>query len=89
MEKIYLIIAITLLCSTVLLAMKNYLIEERYEFLKNDYSMLEHHFKENQKKLTNYTLTSIELNNICDQFPRSKKAKAKNEKLQTLLNELN
>ena len=46
-------------------------------------------YVEQQNRLANYTLVSIELNNICDEFKSSREAKAKNETLQNLLNELN
>jgi len=51
--------------------------------------VLEIELAEKQKRLRNYSLTAIELNNICDKFTSSRKEKAKNKKLQELLNELN
>jgi len=89
MEKIYIIIAITLLMAICLLMIKNHLLNDQYNYLKDDYEAIEIHLLEKQERLRNYTLVSIELNNICDKFPSSRKEKAKNEKLQKLLNELN
>lgn len=45
--------------------------------------------KEMQKNLKNYTLISIELNNICEKFKSSREEKAKNKQLQELLNKVN
>lgn len=82
-------IMIVLLVSTVLLTIKNYLIDQQYNFLKQDYEALEEKLLEKQERLRNYSLTALELNNICDKFPSTRKEKAKNKKLQELLNELN
>ena len=89
MEKIYLITTIVFAISTSILMVKNYLIDQQYNYLKNDYESLQERLLYKQERLRNYTLTAIELNNICDKFPSSRKEKAKNEKLQELLNELN
>jgi hypothetical protein len=89
MEKIYLIIAIAFAISTTYLLATNHVL--RYKKIYNDIEMeeLRIDLADKQERLTNYTLTSIELNNICDQFQSSRKAKSENKKLQELLNELN
>lgn len=89
MEKIYIIIAIVFLCSTVYLLVANHLL--RYHRLHHQLEIdaLKQEMNEKQRRLTNYTLTSIELNNVCDQFQSSRNAKAENKKLQDLLNEIN
>ena len=89
MDKIYLIIAITFLISTVFLTIKNHLVSQQYNYLKSDYEALEERLIEKQERLRNYTLVSIELNNICDKYTSTRKYKAQNKKLQELLNELN
>jgi hypothetical protein len=89
MEKIYLIIAIAFVISTTYLLAVTHVSKYRSTHDKLELEEMKIKFNEQQKRLTNYTLTSIELNNICNQFQSSKKAKAKNKKLQDLLNELN
>ena len=89
MERIYLITAFTFICSTIYLSISNYLLKSQYKYLRNDFKVLERELDQKQKRLRNYSLTAIELNNICDQFQSSRKEKAKNKKLQELLNELN
>lgn len=88
-EKIYLITAVTFICSTVYLCISTYLLKSHYKHLLNDYKSLEEELHQKQKRLRNYSLTALELNNICDKFPLSRKAKAKSKKIQDLLNELN
>ena len=76
-------------CSTVYLAAINTKLKSEIKELEREESQLIHNLDEKQEKLKNYTLVSIELNNICDKFSSSRKEKAKNDKLQELLNELN
>ena len=89
MERIYLITAFTFICSTIYLSVSNYLLKSQYKYLRNDFEMLERELDQKQNRLRNYSLTALELNNICDKFQSSRKEKAKNKKLQELLNELN
>ena len=89
MEKIYLITAFTFICSTVYMSISNYLLKSHYKYLLNDFKSLEEELHQKQKRLRNYSLTALELNNICDKFQSSKREKAKSKKLQELLNELN
>ena len=89
MERIYLITAFTFICSTIYLSVSNYLLKSQYKYLRNDFEMLERELDQKQNRLRNYSLTALELNNICDKFQSSRKEKSKNKKLQELLNELN
>ena len=89
MEKIYLIVAITFIIAIILLSVKNHLISQQYDYLKSDYEALEERLIENQERLRNYTLVSIELNNICDKYTSTRKFKAQNKKLQELFDKLN
>ena len=89
MEKIYLIIAITFLIAIIMLSIKNHLISQQYDYLKSDYEALEERLIEKQERLRNYTLVSIELNNICDKYTSTRKFKAQNKKLQELFDKLN
>ena len=61
--------------------------EQNKDFVK--YTLDSVKYDEQQKRLANYTLVSIELNNICDEFKSSREAKANNETLQYLLDQLN
>ena len=89
MEKIYLITTIVFLFSTAWLMINNHLLnaDKIHDLLEID--ALKQQLAEKQERLRNYSLTALELNNICDKFPSSRKEKANNEKLQELLNELN
>lgn len=89
MEKIYLITTIVFAISTGWLMINNHLLgsDKVHDLMEIENLKIE--LAEKQKRLKNYTLTAIELNNICDKFPSSRKEKSKNEKLQQLLNELN
>ena len=89
MDKIYLIVAITFIIATILLGVKNHLISQQYDYLKSDYEALEERLIEKQERLRNYTLVSIELNNICDKYTSTRKYKAQNKKLQELFDKLN
>ena len=90
MENTTLMIGIiAFFCSTVYLAAINQKLKEDNKSLKREESHFIYLLDDKQKRLTNYTLTAIELNNICDKFQSSRKEKANNEKLQELLNELN
>ena len=89
MEKIYLIVATTFIIATILLSVKNHLISQQYDYLKSDYEALEEKLIEKQERLRNYTLVSIELNNICDKYTSTRKFKAQNKKLQELFDKLN
>ena len=80
---------IAFFCSTVYLAAINTKIKSENKALERENISVFSTLDDKQKRLTNYVLTSIELNNICDKFSSSRKEKAKNEKLQELLNELN
>lgn len=89
MEKIYLITTIVFAFSTGWLMISNHLLsaDKVHDLLEID--ALKQELAEKQDRLRNYSLTALELNNICDKFPSSRKEKAKNEKLQELLTELN
>lgn len=89
MEKIYLIMTIVFAFSTGWLMINNHLLnaDKVHDLLEID--ALKQELAEKQDRLRNYSLTALELNNICDKFPSSRKEKAKNEKLQKLLTELN
>ena len=89
MEKIYLITTIVFAFSTGWLMISNHLLsaDKMHDLLEID--ALKQELAEKQDRLRNYSLTALELNNICDKFPSSRKEKAKNEKLQELLTELN
>ena len=89
MEKIYLITTVVFAFSTGWLMISNHLLsaDKMHDLLEID--ALKQELAEKQDRLRNYSLTALELNNICDKFPSSRKEKAKNEKLQELLNELN
>ena len=89
MEKIYLIVATTFIIATILLSVKNHLISQQYDYLISDYEALEERLIEKQERLRNYTLVSIELNNICDKYTSTRKYKAQNKKLQELFDKLN
>ena len=80
---------IAFFCSTVYLVAITQKLKIDNEALEREETHYLFLLDDKQKRLTNYTLTSIELNNICDKFPSSRKEKANNEKLQELLNELN
>ncbi len=89
MEKIYLITTVVFAFSQGWLMIKNHLLsaDKMHDLLEID--ALKQELAEKQDRLRNYSLTALELNNICDKFQSSRKEKAKNEKLQELLNELN
>ena len=89
MEKVYLITTIVFVFSTGWLMINNHLLssDKMHDLLEID--ALKQELAEKQERLKNYSLTALELNNICDKFKSSRKEKAKNDKLQELLNELN
>ena len=78
-----------LFCTTMYFA-KHYFTERdelKKVLIEYENSLLDQ--KEMQKDLKNYTLISIELNNICEKFRSSREEKAKNKELQELLNKIN
>ena len=89
MEKVYLITTVVFVFSTGWLMINNHLLssDKMHDLLEID--ALKQELAEKQERLKNYSLTALELNNICDKFKSSRKEKANNEKLQELLNELN
>ena len=89
MENVLIIGMVAFICSTLFLAGENQKLKQIKEELTREEAHFIYLLNEKQKRLTNYTLTAIELNNICDKFPSSKREKANNDKLQELLSELN
>ena len=89
MEKIYLITTVVFVFSTGWLMINNHLLssDKMHDMLEID--ALKQELAEKQERLKNYTLVSIELNNICDGHTLTRLNKANNPKLQKLLNELN
>jgi len=89
MEKIYLITTVVFVFSTGWLMINNHLLssDKMHDLLEID--ALKQELAEKQERLKNYSLTALELNNICDKFPSSRKYKAQNKKLQELFDKLN
>ena len=89
MENVLIIGMVAFICSTLYLAGSNQKLKEKNKILEREETNYIYQLDQKQKRLTNYVLTSIELNDICNKFPSAKRDKAKNKKLQELLNELN
>ena len=89
MEKYYAIGTFLFFLTTMFYFSKSINLQKDLKISRDEQNKDFIKYLEQQKRLTNYVLTSIELNNICDEFKSSREAKAKNETLQSLLDQLN